>query len=186
MRRLLPACLLLASLGAAPASAEDAVVISAPVQPADAPVVVITPAEDDSDRHAGYYYPSPDSTETYVGRARPLAEADRRIRIGFVVGLEEQIAKGGQPIPYALFAKGGEAQKLIMVALVDGPLDTLYRARGVLANLTAQSRLLPVFRERGVEDLFTFFDLLVLLGYEQLTLTDGKTWAHQVKLVPPS
>jgi hypothetical protein len=183
MRPALPLLLLL--LCAAPAPADDAVTLSAPVQPVDQPVVIIAPADEDLDRHAGYYYPAPDSQETYVGRARPLPEADRRVRVGFVVGLEQEIRKAGQPIPYALFAKGSEAEKLVMVALVDGPLDTLYRARGVLANLTAQSRLLPVFKEHGVEDLFTFFDLLVLLGYERLTLTDGKTWAHQVLLVPP-
>ena len=182
MRPSLPLLLLLLC---APASADDAVTISAPPVAADAPVVIIAPADEDLDRHAGYYYPAPDSEEVYVGRGRPLDEADRRVRIGFVVGLEQEIRKAGQPVPYALFAKGGEAQKLVMVALVDGPLDTLYRARGVLANLTAQSRLLPVFKQNGVEDLFTFFDLLVLLGYEQLTITDGKTWAHQVHLVPP-
>lgn len=173
----------LAALLLRPALAEDDVLtISDPAQPA---VVIETPDDGDTDRHLGYYYPAPESEEIYVGRGRPLPEADRHVRVAFTVGLEGEIAKGGQPIPYALFAKGNEGQKLIMVALVDGPLDTLYRARGVLANLTAQSRQLPIFQKNGLEDYFTFFDLLILLGYEQLTITDGKSWAHRIELIPP-
>lgn len=178
MKRLLAALALLAlPLAPSLALADD-----------DDPVLIISPPDEDvggGDHHAGYYYPAPDSRETYVGHARPLAEADRRIRVGFVVGLEQEIAKHGYPVPYALFAKGSDAQKMIMVALMDGPLDTLYRARGALANLTAEARLLPILKQNGVEDSFNFYDLLILLGYRQITITDGKTWAHQVKLVPP-
>ncbi len=152
------------------------------------PAVVITPpdevAQDEPgrDRHIGYYYGSLTSQETYVARATPSPDANRGHRVAFVTGLEVEVAKRGHPIPYAIFAKGGEAQKLIIVALMDGPMDTLFRARGVLANLTAQARLTPLLRENNVSDWFTFFDLCRVLGFEQITISDGKSWTHQIKL----
>jgi hypothetical protein len=77
-------------------------------------------------------------------------------------------------------ARGEEAEKLIIVALQDGPIDTLYRARAVLAELTAMARTLPVFAEFGARDRFTFFDLAKILGFRKITITDGRDFAHQV------
>ena len=37
------------------------------------------PAASADDRHAGYYYPGPASTETYKARARTLEGADRTL-----------------------------------------------------------------------------------------------------------
>jgi hypothetical protein len=79
-----------------------------------------------------------------------------------------------------MFAKGTESEKLIIVAVEDGPLDTLYRARAVLANMTSVARLTPLFQELNVVETFTFFDLLYMLGFTQLTISDGREFAHQV------
>lgn len=138
--------------------------------------------ETNTDRHAGYYYPPPASSETYQARAPQLPVANRALRVGFVTGLTVELSKRPAPIPYVIFAKGTEAEKLIIVALEDGPLDTLYRARAVFAMLTAHARLLPLFKDAGVEDSFTFFDLCRMLGFTQITVSDGKTWAHQIEL----
>ena len=81
-----------------------------------------------------------------------------------------------------MFAKGEDAQKLIIVALDDGRIDTIYRARALFADLTAQARLLPIFQELGVEDRFTFFDLCMMLGFTQITITNGRDFTHQVLL----
>lgn len=48
--------------------------------------------------------------------------------------------------------------------------------------LTAVSRQTPFFREHDENDNFTFFDLLNILGFKQLTITDGDKLAHQVML----
>ena len=63
-----------------------------------------------------------------------------------------------------------------------GRIDTLYRARAIFANMTAVARVMPLFRELGVEDWFTFFDLAKLLGFERITITDGRDFAHQVTI----
>lgn len=134
------------------------------------------------DRHVGYYYPVPISREVYTARGQTLREAGRGLRVGFVTGISKQMADRPYAPSYAVFAKGTEAEKLIIVALTDGPLDTIYRARAVFADLTAMARLLPIFREFGVQDRFTFFDLAKIMGFSQITVSDGHAFAHQVSI----
>ncbi len=141
--------------------------------------VAIDPAQA-GDRHAGYYYPEPASREVYEARSETLPNADRSIRIGFVPGSAGQISARPDPPQAVMFAKGTEAEKLIIVALVDGRIDTLYRARAVLANMTAAARMLPAFQEMGVQDWFTFLDLAHMLGFKQVTISDGRDFAHQL------
>ncbi len=132
-------------------------------------------------KHAGYYYPPPESTEVYTARSKTFPEADRKLRIAFVTGITNQLAARPYPPTAAIFAKGEHAEKLIIVALEDGRIDTLFRARAIFANMTAAARVMPLFEERGVEDWFTFFDLAKMLGFEKVTISDGRDFAHQVK-----
>jgi hypothetical protein len=139
----------------------------------------ISPAQA-GDRHVGYYYPEPATREVYEARSERLPEADRATRIGFVTGIANHISQQPYPVQAAMFAKGTEAEKLIIVALVDGRIDTLYRARAVLANMTAAARMLPAFQELGVQDWYTFLDLAHMLGFKQITISDGRDFAHQL------
>ena len=72
------------------------------------------------------------------------------------------------------------ARKLIIVALVDGRIDTIYRARAVLANMTAAARMLPAFQELGAQSRLTFLDLAHMLGFKKITISNGRDFAHQV------
>lgn len=139
-------------------------------------------AQEQNDRHIGYYYPHPQTQETFVSRGRPLPQAGRQMRVGFVVGYTTSQLEQPYPPEFVLYAKGAEAQKLIIASLDDDRMNTIYRARAVLAMMTAVARTMPIFVENGVEDSFTFFDLAKLLGFEQITVTDGRDFAHQVFL----
>ena len=132
------------------------------------------------DRHAGYYYPPPQTVETYRARTETLKDSGRTRRIGFVVELTRQMLRRPYPPDYAVFAKGDDAEKLLIVALRDGVIDTLYRARALLAMLTAVARGTPLFAQLGGEEVLTFFDLMKILGFTQLTVSDGDGFAHQV------
>lgn len=134
------------------------------------------------DRHSGYYYPAPETSETYVARAEVLEVAERSLRIGFVTAFTNRQVEHPAPPDFALFAKGADAEKLIIVGLSDERLNTLYRLRGLLAMLTAMSRNLPIFQEFGVQDWFTFFDLAKMLGFTQITVSDGRRLSHQIFL----
>lgn len=132
------------------------------------------------DRHAGYYFPTPRSEETYKARAKTLPDANRARRIGFTIGLTSQMQNLPYPPPFAIFAKGEEAEKLIIVGLREGEMNTIYRARAVLAILTASARSSQFFQDHHVDDYFTFFDLAKLLGFTQITVSDGHRFAHRI------
>jgi hypothetical protein len=134
------------------------------------------------DRHAGYYYPHPGNTEIYQSKAKPLPGVNRTTRIGFVTGLTAQQSERPYPALTAIFAKGTEAEKLIVVSLTEGRINTIYRARAVLALLTATARTTEIFQKFRVETVFTFLDLCKMLGFKQLTISDGVTFSHQFKI----
>lgn len=132
------------------------------------------------DRHAGYYYPEPSAIEEYNSRARRLPQATRRMRIGFIVGIVDQILKRPFPPPASVFVKGERAEKMIIVANTPGRLDTIYRIRAYLATLTSVARAMPLFTELQVEDKANFLDLLKLMGFSKLTVSDGDAFTHQI------
>ena len=136
-----------------------------------------------ADRHAGYYYPKPGSRETYTARASQLPEVSRRSRIAFVTHvMNEMIRTNPYPPQYAIFSKGAEAEKMIIVGLYGDSFNTRYRMRALLAMLTAVARVTPLFKEERVEDYFTFLDLCKMLGFRQLTVSDGRKFAHQITI----
>lgn len=135
-----------------------------------------------ADRHVGYYYPKPQAIEVYKARARVLEDSNRRRRIGFVVTLVTAMLERPFSPSFSIFAKGSEAEKLIIVSNVAGRLDTVYRVRALLATMTSVSRTTEIFREFAVEEIFTFLDLLKMMGFKLLTVSDGDAFAHQIKL----
>lgn len=56
---------------------------------------------------------------------------------GFVTGVTLKQRERPRPPVLAMFAKNDEAEKLIIVGLEDGRLNTIYRTRAVLAMITA-------------------------------------------------
>ena len=89
-------------------------------------------------------------------------------------------------------ARGGIGPVAFNPVLVTSPAETLalavgygytvYRMRALLANMTTMSRLSPFFQEKTVAEDATFFDLLKLLGFQSLTITDGEKITHQVTI----
>ena len=156
-RRAGPAALALALLAAAPPAAAQA------------------PAAGER-----YYHPPVTSEETF---ARDLIEgprAGKAEREGFVtVVTRAQLDAPANPT-FSLFAKGGASRRLYMIALSDDEFRSLFRARAVLAQLTYNLRATPFFRERGIAADATFFDVLQLLGFESLVVSDGLDWAHRI------
>ncbi|MCR9257181.1 MAG: molybdopterin-guanine dinucleotide biosynthesis protein A [Alphaproteobacteria bacterium] len=142
-------------------------------------VLTSGPAHAD-DRHAGYYYPPPGAVEVYTARAQTLPDSTRLRRIGFVVGFTQDLLDNAYPPQFAIFAKGEEAQKLIIVSLQEDSLNTLYRMRGLLAMMTATARASELFQRFQVVEILTFLDLLKMLGFDQVTVTDGRDFAHQI------
>lgn len=170
------ACLaVVVALGALPAVAQpQPKPVAAPAKPA------ATPAGED--RYIGYYYPKPSSTEHYTSPMQTITGTDRAQRVQFATVVSQGTIQSAYRVPYAVFVKGEKADKMIIVGLQPGELGTVYRMRAILANMTTMSRLSPFFQERTVAEDANFFDLLKLLGFQQITITDGDKVTHQVDI----
>jgi hypothetical protein len=148
-----------------------------PAAPAAKPAAAAT-----EDKYVGYYYPKPSSTEVYESAMQTIAGVDRAQRIQFVTVVSQGTIQSSYRVPYAVFAKGEKADKLIIVGLAPSEFGTIYRMRALLANMTTMSRMSPFFQERTVAEDATFFDLLKLLGFTSVTITDGDKLTHQVTI----
>lgn len=152
------------------------------VAPAAPVLAQALPVIGEEERHAGYYYPPLTSAEVYKSRGQAMPTASREVRLGFVTGLTHQQLSKPYPPTYVMFAKGAEAEKMIIVALGEQGFAGIYQGRALLAQLTAVARASQLFRDFAVEDLFTFLDLARMLGFAQVTISDGLSFAHQIEL----
>jgi hypothetical protein len=140
------------------------------------------PAASGEDRYVGYYYPKPTSTEVFQSTMQTIAGMDRAQRVQFTTVVSQGTIQAAYRVPYAVFVKGEKADKMIIVGLAPGEFNTIYRMRALLANMTTMSRLSPFFQERTIAEDATFFDLLKLLGFASITMTDGENVTHQVTI----
>ncbi len=97
------------------------------------------------DRYVGYYYPSPQQVEVYCARLPIIIDISKKRRVGFIIGIKEGMNKQPYESPFTVFAKGGDSTKLIIIAKTDGYLDTVYRARALLDDLSTSARTTPIF-----------------------------------------
>lgn len=176
MNRFAASLALLFAFGALPAIAQQ----QQPKATATPKPAAAAPAEED--RYIGYYYPKPATVENYTSPMQTVQGAERPQRVQFATVVSQGTIQSAYRVPYAVFVKGEKAEKMIIVGLQPGEMATVYRARAILANMTTMSRLSPFFQERTVAEDANFFDLLKLLGFKQLTITDGDKFTHQVNI----
>jgi len=132
------------------------------------------------DSHAGYYYPEPQTREVYVSDVPMAPDAVERSRAAFVVGLAAQQLKQNHQPGYHLFAKGEHLEKLIIVSTGGDRYNTLFRLRALLASLTSMARATPLFNQAPEPFELNFLDFCKLMGFKQVTVSDGDTIAHQI------
>lgn len=129
----------------------------------------------------GYYYPQVGSEEVFARTlTRSETQSDRAVRVAFVTQVTKAQLEAPDNPRFVIFAKGGDAEHMIIVALDDEIFATLFRARAQLAQLTANARGTEFFVNNRIESEATWFDLCRLLGFEDLVISDGRTWAHRV------
>lgn len=132
------------------------------------------------DSHAGYYYPPAQTTEPYVSEVDVALDANKRSRAAFVIGLAAQQSQQSYAPGYHLFAKGGDLEKLIIVATSDGQYNTLFRMRALLASLTSMARGTELFARTDAPQELNFLDFCKLIGFKQVTVSNGKDVTHQI------
>lgn len=130
----------------------------------------------------GYYYPEITSEEHFTREvANPEPGADRETRIQFLIQFTSFVRQGREP-RFEIYAKGRDAEHMIIVALDDTVFRSLFRARGVLAGLTAEARQTDFMIVNQIDSTATWFDLAKLLGFADIVVTDGIAWSHRVAL----
>ncbi|MEM9044755.1 MAG: hypothetical protein AAGC81_08655 [Pseudomonadota bacterium] len=130
-----------------------------------------------------YYYPAVNSEEVFQ---RAITDnpppANRAIRVAFTTQITKAQLAAPETPRFSVFAKGSEAEHMIIVALDDEVFKTLFRARAVMAQLTANARSTDFFIKNGIAAHATWFDLAKLLGFEDIVISDGNLWSHRVVL----
>ena len=134
-----------------------------------------------NERHAGYYYPKPVTTEAYRSRTRTLPDASRQARVAFVTNITKVWSRTALPASIRDVFEG-VAAKAHHRRTRDDAYNTIFRARALLAQLTAVARTIRLTRDRMKPSHLTFLDFLNLMGFEQLTVSDGKEFSHQIKI----
>lgn len=134
------------------------------------------------DNHAGYYYPEPSSRETYTAKVAQRPTAKKVSRVGFTVGINKAQQKRGYAPRYHIFAKGGDAEKLIIVATDSFSYNTIFRLRALMASLTSDARATPLFTNLPEPENLNFLDLCKMIGFKQVTVSDGDALAHRIDI----
>jgi hypothetical protein len=133
-----------------------------------------------ADERDSYYYPAITSEEVFSRDLGAAPPAGRAVRVGFATQITKaQLAARDSP-RFVIFAKGDDAQHMIVVALDDQVFKTIYRARAVLAQLTSNARGTDFFIQNGIQTHATWFDLAKMLGFKDLVISDGVGWSHRV------
>jgi hypothetical protein len=135
------------------------------------------------ERYVGYYYPEVTSEESFDRVVRSADGAGKTVRIDFVNMLTTAQLDAPESPRFVFYAKGEGAETLILTALDDAVFSTLYRARAILAQLTVSVRQGGFFQAEDLQYVATFYDLLQLLQFEELVITDGETWTHRVDFI---
>ncbi|MEM1073894.1 MAG: hypothetical protein AAF727_11390 [Pseudomonadota bacterium] len=137
------------------------------------------------ERYVGYYYPEITSEESFDRVVRNSQGADKAVRVDFVNVLTIAQLEAPESPRFVFFAKGEGSKTLILVALDDEIFSTLYRARAILAQLTVSVRKGGYFQQQQLQYVATFYDLLQLMEFDELIISDGENWSHQVNFVRP-
>ncbi|MEL6478597.1 MAG: hypothetical protein AAFR17_14805 [Pseudomonadota bacterium] len=148
-----------------------------------AALILLLPGLAAADSRESYYYPPINSDEVFSRRItdRP-PPSNRQVRVAFMTEITKAQLAAPETPRFAVFAKGGEAQHMIIVALDDEVFRTIYRARAVLAQLTSNARGTDFFIKNGIAAHATWFDLAKLLGFEDIVISDGNLWTHKIVL----
>jgi hypothetical protein len=134
-----------------------------------------------ADDEEGYYYPPVGSSEVFDRTLADIPAAEPGVRVAFVTQVTRQQFEQAYAPRFAMLVKGAAKDELIIVALDDTIFSTLFRARAVMAQLSASARTTAFFAENDLSGVATFYDMLKLMGFRTLTLSDGARWSHRVE-----
>ena len=105
------------TVAASMAIALTAIALPALAQQAAKPAAAAAPKAATDDRYIGYYYPKPTSTEVFESQLQTIAGVERAQRIQFTTVVSQGTIQSAYRVPYAVFAKGEKADRMIICLL---------------------------------------------------------------------
>lgn len=132
------------------------------------------------DNRVGYYYPEITSEEVFDRVIRNGPDSSKAVRVDFINSITKAQLAAPESPRFVFFSKGNSSKSLILTALDDDVFSTLYRARAIMAQLTFNVRQSGFFKQEDLQYVATFYDLLQLLQFDELIITDGAAWTHRV------
>ncbi|MEM7544755.1 MAG: hypothetical protein AAF367_04395 [Pseudomonadota bacterium] len=132
------------------------------------------------DRYVDYYYPPITSEESFNRQLAAAPAAPAAVRTNFVTAITKAQLEAPESPRFVIFEKGANAEKLIIVALDDQVFKTLFRARALLAQITSNMRGTDFFRQQNLHLEGTLYDMLKIMQFESLVISDGEAWSHMV------
>ncbi|MFK7867669.1 MAG: hypothetical protein AB8B58_00360 [Roseobacter sp.] len=135
------------------------------------------------ERYVGYYYPEITSEEVFERVVRESSGAGKAVRIDFINVLTTAQLEAPESPRFVFYVKGSDSKTLILTALDDEVFSTLYRARAIMAQLTVSVRKGGFFQQEELQYVATFYDLLQLMNFDELLVTDGEKWTHRVDFI---
>lgn len=133
-----------------------------------------------TDKYVGYYYPPITSEETFSRVLKQAPKARASVRTNFVTTITKAQLEAPESPRFVFFEKGGESENLVVIALDDEVFSTLFRARAVLAQITSNLRGTKFFIDQGMNIEGTFYDMLQIMSFETMVISDGRNWSHKV------
>ena len=148
--------------------------------------LLVAPLASADEKYVGYYYPEITSEETFSRVIAKSPPANAEVRSSFVTSITKAQLAAPESPRFVLTEKGKASDRLIITALDDDVFSTLYRARAVLSQLSSNFRGTDFFRSQDLHIDGTFFDMLQIMQFKSVVITDGETWSHKVTLKPAS
>jgi hypothetical protein len=130
----------------------------------------------------GVFFPAPTSAET---RELPFSMgADPGFQRRLFFADQVNLAAVNSAAPVIVQAVGAE-QRTLVFTLVDTTSEpTPYIARAMMARATSIIRFAPAIAEMGISQDLDVYSIAGILGFKSIVVTDGRKFAHDVRLQP--
>ena len=125
------------------------------------------------------FYPTPKVIENYKSRRRVLTSTQNKTRIAFVNNILRAFIHRDAKERVFVFAKGKNAENMIIMDSVNGNLNTIFKVRAFIEVLPVLLRNSPIYRKFKNSEIPPFLDLAKMNGFKTITFTDGDKYSFR-------
>ncbi len=131
------------------------------------------------------YFPKPSVTRTVIAQSGLIQEASPLNRQNLADFMNVEISNRPYPPHMSVQVLGVKGEALLITAHQNDFINSTYRAEAAMARFSSLTRTMPVFVQSGIGPYVNFTDMLAMLGFKALILSDGVAFAYQVNIQQP-